>query len=261
MYADPLVAEALADLAQGLRSLGVSFCVIGALAPELLLKTAPSTLTLDADVTVMIDDLVGFEKLKSDLVTFGFARTIRSYRLRHSKGGLVDLLPYSDTLAPQGILELEPGVQFNMAGFGQIISSAVSTNVGAGVNVPVVPIALYALLKLIAFDDRAQPKDLAGVLHCLRHYAENDDRKFGLAHDSVSVAYEMASAYLLGADGRPYQDAAVIPPAVRVLNKFVNVHSRVVDQAVRDRFSGVVRDEDRQEVYDLFQWYRKGAGI
>jgi hypothetical protein len=35
---------------------------------------------------------------------------------------------------------------------------------------PLVPLSLYALLKLVAFSGRKASKDVAGVVPCLRYY-------------------------------------------------------------------------------------------
>ncbi len=261
MYPDPLVAGALADLSRGLHSLHVRFCLIGALVPELLLATAPSSLTLDADVTVLIESLDEFEKLKDRLGAFGFARTSPSFRLNHTNGGRVDLIPYGEALAPQGILQLEPGLKLNVAGYGLIVPNAVLGKVGPDLEVPVVPIPLYVLIKLVAFGDRRQAKDLSGVLHCLRYYVEDDDRKYGLEHGGAPVPFEMGSAYLVGTDGRGFHDKSLIAAAARVLNQFVDARSAVISLATRDDFHGLIRDDERQEVFELFQSYRSGAGI
>ena len=102
--ADPLVVGVLVDLAQGLRMLGVEFCVIGALVPEFLLETPPRRTTKDADVTVLVQTLDDFERVKLGLTPFGFTATRQPHRLTHRDGGWVDLLPYSRALAPGGHL-------------------------------------------------------------------------------------------------------------------------------------------------------------
>ncbi len=47
---DPALEPALSALVRGLRELGVPFCVVGALVPQLLLDTTPTSRTNDADV-------------------------------------------------------------------------------------------------------------------------------------------------------------------------------------------------------------------
>lgn len=261
MAVDPLVVAILSDLARGLRALGVDFCVIGALVPELLLGVTPRRMTNDADVTVVLDSLAGFEQLKKRLAEFGFEPTRLPYRLTHRDGGWVDLLPYSEALAPTGHLELTRDLSFNLAGFNQVVPNAIQVSVAPNLSVPMVPLPLYVLLKLVAFGDRKAPKDLGSVLHCLRHYAEDDDRRFGLDHGHNSVPYEYTPAYLLGADGRTFCDAPLSRAVRGVLARFDGPDAAVVSLVAREDGLLEVGEDDRIEIAELFRWFALGAGI
>ena len=195
---DPRVVEVLTDLVRGLRLLKIPFCVIGALVPELLIEAPPRRFTNDADVTVVLESLEDFDRLKTQLADFGFtAAPNRPYRLTHRSGGWCDLLPYSAALVPDGTLHLDRDLSFNMAGFDRVMANAVQVDVTGELRVPVIPIPLYAMLKLVAFGDRRDPRDPASVLHCLRNYAEGDDRRYGLDHDGEPVSFEFTTAYSL----------------------------------------------------------------
>ncbi len=76
-----------------------------------------------------------------------------------------------------------------MAGFGYVVPNAVSVSIEGGPTLPVAPLPLHVLLKLVAFSDRQEPKDLAGVLHCLKHYIEDDERRYGVDHNGEGVPY------------------------------------------------------------------------
>ena len=115
-------------------------------------------MTNDADVTVIVQSLADFETLKNRLADFGFTRTRVPHRMQHRSGGLMDLLPFSESIAPDGRLQLEEGVVFNMAGFGQVVPNALPTVLDGGPTLPLAPLPLYALLKLVAFSDRKQPR-------------------------------------------------------------------------------------------------------
>lgn len=52
-----------------------------------------------------------------------------------------------------------------MAGFGYVVPNAVAVPIEGGPTLPLAPLPLYVLLKLVAFSDREEPKDLASVLH------------------------------------------------------------------------------------------------
>lgn len=256
---EPHLLPAVTDLERGLRQLGVPFGIVGALVPELLLDARPVQLTNDADATVVVQSLADFETLKDRLADFGFTRTRLPHRMQHTSGGLVDLLPFSDSIAPDGRLQLEPGFVFNMAGFNQVVPHAVPTPIEGGLTLPLAPLPLYALLKLVAFSDRKQPKDLTGVFHCLQHYLEDDERRYGAEHEGEGVPYEYTCAYLLGADGQRFLDAALRDAVARVLDRFSDSGADVIGAIAREKGRIVIEDEERVQIFESFRWYRLGA--
>jgi predicted nucleotidyltransferase len=244
---DPTVEPILVALVHGLRALDVRFCVIGAIVPELLLNERPLQLTLDADVVVFVPDLQTFERVKAGLPEF--ATTALPYRLQYSGGGRADILPYSRELAPDDVLRLEPDYVFNMAGFDRVLKAVIDVTLESGEQVPVVCVPMYALLKLVAFTDRNLAKDIAGVLHCLRNYAEDDDRRFGLEHDGTLVPYEYGSAYLLGRDALPFVDDKwrhLVAPLL----------ARLIEPGIDD-------DDDyrARENRELWRWFSTALGL
>ena len=258
---DPLVVAVLSDLARGLRVLEIDFCVIGALVPELLLGVTPRRLTNDADATVVLDTLAAFERLKGRLAEFGFVPTRLPYRLTHRDGGWVDLLPYSEALAPTGHLDLTRDLSFNMAGFNQVVPNAIQVSVAPDLSVPMVPLPLYVLLKLVSFGDRKAPKDLGSVLHCLRHYAEDDERRYGLDHEHNAVPYEYTCAYLLGAAGRTFRDEPLSRAVRGVLARFDSPDADIVSLVAREDGLLEVDEDDRIEIAELIRWFALGTGI
>jgi predicted nucleotidyltransferase len=258
---EPALVPVVSDLARGLRDLGVPFGVVGALVPELLLDARPARMTNDADVAVVVATLDDFESLKDRLADYGFARTRLPHRMQHRSGGLVDMLPFSESIAPNGRLQLQEGFVLNMAGFRHVVSNTVATTIDGGPTLPLAPLALYALLKLVAFDDRQAPKDLGGVFHCYQHYLEDDERRYGAEHDGEGVPYEYTGAYLLGVDGRPFLDAQLAGTVVKVLDRFSDADADVVGLVARERGRIVPTDDERMIIFDHFRWYRLGAGL
>ena len=113
----------------------------------------------------------------------------------------------------------------------------------------------------MAFSDRKDPKDLAGVLHCLEHYLEDDDRRYAVEHESEGVPFEYTCAYLLGVDGRPFLDESLSRTAMMVLDRFSNQDADVVLIVTREKGRLVVEDEYRTEIFELFRWYRLGTQL
>jgi predicted nucleotidyltransferase len=257
---DPLVLRVLSDLGKGLLASHVEFCVIGALVPEVLLGVPPRRRTNDADATVVVETLDQFDQLKADLAAFGFTPTRHAYRLAHSAGGWVDLLPYSRTLVPSGQLELNGGLSFNMAGFEHVMPSRLEVSVAEGLVLPIAPVPLYVLLKLVAYADRRAAKDLGGILHCLQHYAEDDERRYGLEHDGAHVPFEYTCAYLVGIDGSRFCDSMAVPVS-GVLDRFESPDAPIVGLVAGEDGRAPLEDRDRIEIFDLFQWYRRATSV
>ncbi|MBI4484046.1 MAG: hypothetical protein HY652_14305 [Acidobacteria bacterium] len=260
---EPALHEALTALVTALARLKRDFCIIGALVPQLLLSARPQTMTLDADALVVVKSMDAFKTLKGKLRVFGFEGTSAPHRLRYRNGTLVDLIPYSQAMAPKGELVLEDQTVLNVAGFDQAINSAIPVELTPRVFAPVAPIPLYVLLKLIAYSDRKLPKDLTSVLYCARHYAddERDDRPYGLEHEGSLVPYQVAGAYLLGQDGRKHHEERLRSAVVAVLDRFDSQDAPIIDQVGREEGRVMLEDSDRKEILDLVEWFRRGAGL
>ena len=257
---DPGLRPVVVDLERGLRELRIPFGIVGALVPELLLDVRPYRMTNDVDLAVVVDNLADFDRLKGRLADYGFTRTRRPHRLDHRGGGWVDILPVNETIARDG-LELEDGFVLNMAGFGHVVPSAVPIAIEGGPTLPLAPLPLHVLLKLVAFSDRKAPKDLAGVLHCLEHYLEDDGGRYGVDHDDEGVPYEYTGAYVVGVEARPFLDDRVSEVVKPVLDRFDEPDATVVGVVAREARGLIVEDEHRLEIFELFRWYRLGTGL
>ncbi|MCI0621182.1 MAG: hypothetical protein L0387_05855 [Acidobacteria bacterium] len=257
---EPFLIPVISDLVRGLREIRVDFCLVGALVPELLLNVRPRRMTNDVDVTVVVESLADFERVKDRLAAFGFSGARLPYRLQHQTGGLLDLLPFSKAIAPDGRLDLGEDIIFNMAGFDQVVPNAVQVTIEGEVTVPVAPLPLYVLLKLVAFSDRKAAKDLAGVLHCLEHYREDDEARYGLDYNGEAVPFEHTCAYLVGFDGRRFHDQRLRETVRVVLDRFNDPAADLVSLVAREN-GRFIEDQDRITVFELFRWFRLGGGL
>jgi predicted nucleotidyltransferase len=258
---DPSVLLVVSDAVRGLREIGVDFCVVEALVPELLLEARPRKMTNDADITVVVQSLDEFDRLKTRLNEFGFVNTRLPHRMKHQSGGLLDLLPFSDAIAPGGRLELSEDIVLNMVGFGQVVPNSVAAQIDDGPSVPLAPLPLYVLLKLVAFSDRRAPKDLGGVLHCLENYQADDDRRYGLDHEEEPVPFEYTCAYLIGLDGQAFHDEPLTLAVASVLDQFDDPDAGVVDIVAREKGRMFADDRDRLEIFEMFRWFRLGSHL
>jgi predicted nucleotidyltransferase len=117
------------------------------------------------------------------------------------------------------------------------------------------------VLKLVAFSDRKAAKDLGGVLHCLEHYLEDDERRYGIEFEGSGVPYEYTCAHLLGLDSRPFLDDSVVATITSVLVRLDDPDAELVGVAAAEKGRHYLEDEHRTHIFELFRWYRLGAGL
>jgi predicted nucleotidyltransferase len=258
---EPRLLQIVIDLERGLRELRIPFGLVGALVPELLLSVRPYQRTNDVDVVAVVAMMRDFETLKERLGPYGFSSTRAPHQLKHRDGGRLDILPVDQDVAQGGRLSLGDGFDLNMAGFDQVVPNAIEVPLEGGPAVPVSPLALYVLLKLVAFTDRKAPKDLGSVLHCLEHYLDEDDRRYGVDHNGAGVPYEYTGAYLLGVDGRSFLDARLRETLPAILNRFDDCDADVVGIATGEKGRLYLDDDQRVKTFELFRWYRLGIGL
>jgi predicted nucleotidyltransferase len=202
-----------------------------------------------------------FESVKERLGAYGFSGTSAPYQLKHRGGGRVDILPVGGNVAPGGRLNLGDGFDLNMAGFDHVVPNAIEILIEEGPTLPVAPLPLYVLLKLVAFTDRKASKDLGSVLHCLEHYLEEDDRRYGVDHNGAGVPDDYTCAYLLGVDGRTFLDAPLRQAVTTILDRFDEPDADVVGIATAEKGRLYVDDEERTKTFELFRWDRLGVGL
>jgi predicted nucleotidyltransferase len=256
---DSFFEPVLVALATAMQALEARYYLIGALVPELLLDVPPPRRTNDADAVVLVPTLEDFERIKEELKDYGFRALELPHRLVHRSGGRLDLLPYSPELAPHDTLELAPELTFTVTGFDQIARAAIEVELSTGHRMPLVPVPLYVLLKLVAFSDRVRWKDPAGAVWCLYQYAADDDRRFGLEHGSAFVPYEFTTAYLTGLDARPYFSSElrrVVEPVLRRLEEDIGAAETIAAEVGWRTVEG----DSLHPIGEAFRWFRAGLG-
>ncbi len=135
--------------------------------------------------------------------------------------GKIDVLPYSEALAPDGLLRIPPSTPYNMLGFDKVHRAQTRVTIAGGSTVPLVTLPVYVLLKIVAYSDRHEARDSASVLHCLLSYEEDSERLYGVEHEGALIDFDVAGAYLLGLDGRALVDpllATAIAPILAQLS-------------------------------------------
>lgn len=254
------LAEALKLLRDYFEQKEIPFALVGALVPALLLSSEVGIReTRDADHVVKLASWAEWEAVIVDLVKLGFrrGRGEQEHRLHYGTAE-IDLIPYGVANGPGDVLIWpKSGNHMNMTGFSDVFRHARPIEVAQGLTLLVVPLWLFAVLKVIAYLDRGFPRDLSDLVYVLEHYEEGEARRFDVASGIEGVTYDTSGAYLLGCDVR--QNA--MGKATAMVESFVK---RVTDQYAPaiNTILGQERPLDLEargaRIFELIEAFRKG---
>ena len=257
------------DLAEALRLLRhyfgrkkIPFVLVGALVPAILLSSEVGAReTRDADHVIKLAWWAEWEAVIIDLVGLGFrrGRGEEEHRLYYGTAE-IDLIPYGVTNGPDEVLIWrKSGNQMNLTGFSDAFRYAKPTEVTQGLTLPVVPLWLFAVLKVIAYLDREFSRDLSDLIYVLERYETSgeESRRFEVASGVDGVTYETSVAYLLGCDVRENASNKPLELVRGFVAPITDEHHSVINTILREE-SRLYSEDRRQSVYQLIQAFRKG---
>jgi predicted nucleotidyltransferase len=217
---DPVTLELLRHADAVARNLAVDYCVVGAMARDILLTgvfgLSAGRATRDVDLAVAMQGWREFEAMKARLAETGVFRpderiAQRLYYLRTAagRGYPLDLIPFGGVERQGSAIAWPPdgAVVMNVAGYAEVFASAVPVHVEPGFTLCVATLSGLAILKLVAWSDRGagDPRDAIDLATLLREYgaAGNEDRLYGAeigVLEAVGYDFDLAGARLLGVD-------------------------------------------------------------
>lgn len=256
------LAEALTLLRAYFEQKGIPFALVGALVPAILLSSEIGVReTRDADHVIKLSSWAEWETVIADLVKLGFTRGSgeQEHRL-HYRTAEIDLIPYGITSGPDEVLVWrKSGNEMNLTGFSEVFEYPMPIEIAKGLTLPVIPLWLFAVLKILAYLDRKFPRDLRDLVYVLEHNESlgNGARRFEAVDAVGSVTYENAGAYLLGTDIRAKVSSKALNMARDFLAPITDEYHDVINTALREEPS-LVSDRRRTFVYQLIQAFRSG---
>lgn len=256
------LAEALRVLRDYFERRQIPFALVGALAPALLLSSEIGTReTRDADHVVRLDSWEAWDTVIAELKKLGFVqgRGEQEHRL-HYRTAEIDLIPFGISDGPDDVLIWpKSGNHMNLMGFADVFRYATTIEVTPGLTLPVVPLWLFAVLKVIAYLDRRFPRDLRDLIYVLEQYEPlgQSSRRFDLAGDVEGVTYETAGAYLVGRDIRSNAGAKTLDLVRGFIAHITDERHRVVNTVLREE-NRLFSDERRETVFRLLVSFRQG---
>ncbi|MFT3887195.1 MAG: hypothetical protein QM713_03405 [Arachnia sp.] len=218
----PVPSELLDALVDVLGAHG-QWVLIGATARDLALILGnvplPRRATNDVDIAIAVRDATDF-----DAILASIGEPTRSWQRRRLLGQQVDVVPFGDLERGGEVVIHESNL--SVLGCAEAAANADLITLPSGRVLPVAPLELLAVLKLIAFSDRhpAEAKDADDLLTVLRASSEGrygdetwDDEP---ALASSDYDHELAGAHRLGRRGiacfTPERTRQVLQVATRV---------------------------------------------
>lgn len=266
---EPAVVSAIASVDKIARQSNTRFALIGALVLELRLsrvlnEPAPRG-TLDADFIVAVNGWTDFDNLLNALIKVGFKPTRFEHRLARDET-LVDILPVGKGIAPDGKLTWPKSQHvMNVLGCEEALGTATNVEIESGLSIPVVTMPALVVLKMMAFNDRAEGRqkwrsDAQDIFYCLDKYEDirKSERRYSLFDKFSDVDINHAGAILLGLD---ISDMS-LGDHVRVeLKRFLEeADSEFSDcvSAMCDRLVGDQAEKKRTESYGYMRALKQG---
>lgn len=261
------LAEALILVCEYFQRERIRFALVGALVPAILLSRDSTALrigdreTRDADHVIHLESWEDWARVIADLEKMGFRHGREEHRL-HYGSAEIDLIPYGvGTEAEEVLTWPQTGNRMNMIGFADVLQHAVPTEVAAGVTIPIVPLWVFAVLKVIAYLDRQLPRDVYDLSYVLEYYepAGEGSRRFDVIGSPPNVTYETAGAFLLGQDIQKHST----PKAAVLVKEFVrDIHDdyHAVINAILREEKRLDSDSRRETLFRLFEAFRAGLG-
>ncbi len=209
---DPASAQALRAIHETAERLGLSFCVIGASARDIVLSHVygiqTKRATKDFDLALTVDTWDQYSTFVDALMQTGQFRPGRlPHELSHSTALPVDIVPFGRLEDPQGRIRWpdDPDTVMSTIGLAEAFDSAVLVEIAGGLETPVASLPGQAILKLIAWIERHLASDTQDLYLLMTQYVEagNQDRLYELPPDAFEgedFDYVTAGVYLLGED-------------------------------------------------------------
>jgi predicted nucleotidyltransferase len=193
------------DQADALRQLAdlwkdTRFCLIGASALACQMELPRKTGDLDISVSVSLDELeAALPRLHAWRRNPG-----KEHEWLSPKGIKVDVLPAGPALIAAGeIVWPGTGARMNLTGMRLALERGVTFEVEAGLWIPVAPVPVIAVLKMVSYLDRPaeRERDLHDIAHILENYVSPDDERRFAPEVPCRSRYERQRV-LLGLDLR-----------------------------------------------------------
>jgi predicted nucleotidyltransferase len=224
---DPLTLNILELIDRLLRDAKIRYMLVGATARDLLLYhvfgQAVTRATYDLDFAILVDSWEQFAIVKQLFLDIpGFTDKGRNgQRLYYQPGGasfetFIDIIPFGKLETAERTIVWPPDadVVMNVAAFSDVFENSLRAQLRPGLIIPVASLPGLIVLKLFAWLDRHEVRDVQDIRRLMETYTDagNVNRLYEEEADELErVGFDttLAGVYLLGKDARRITDENV----------------------------------------------------
>lgn len=261
--------KAVAKLKSVLEEAHIKYVLVGAQVPLFMLmgdsagSSQPGAReTKDVDTAVSVNSWREFEQIKKQLMKVGFVTPSGGPEHRLELGrGEVDLLPAGQKISNKGrIIWPKSGQSMDITGFAEAFEHAVETEISPGQRVPVAPLWVFVILKIVAYEDIGRRKDAYDLVLVLQEYGVKDNRRFeNIEIIPEGMDYEFSGAFLCGYDVAKRAHSSTVSNVLSYLDKMLasGEYAPIVDAMIRE--AGRLDDEAyRHTIFKLLASFQAG---
>jgi predicted nucleotidyltransferase len=215
---DPATLHILQLIDGLLRNAGIEYMLVGATARDLLLHHVHghrvTRATYDIDFAILVDSWDRFTETKAQfLEVAGFsydAKNVQRVFFREtldSHETVIDIIPFGGVEAKDRTIAWPPDadIVMNVAAFSEVFESSLTLSIAPDLTINVPSLAGLMLLKLFAWLDRRDDRDVQDIRRLLETYADagNEERLYDEIADELerfNFDVVLAGGYLLGRD-------------------------------------------------------------
>lgn len=276
---NPELLNAVVDVNAVAESLRIKVVLVGALVLEFTTEIKPDypqpRRTNDADFAVFADSWKSFNQFRAALEAKHYKRSPKvEHRFANdARTILIDLIPVGSGITKDGkVIWPESEQVMVVIGFPEVCA-AIAKEVKPGLpKVPVITVSGFVLLKIIAFQDRFEKRDLKyqndveHIAYWFENYASisaSDERRFALLErkDWKGLDINCAGAALLGLEVKQLCSAESIARIQKFLKDSIDPDSTFVETFLRLKRS-MAEPEDlkalRGEALDWLKAFQRG---
>lgn len=258
---DSPVVALYTSVSNAAEYLDIPFVVVGASARDIVLHHGHGVrvqrATADIDFGIQVHDWADFDALKASLLEDGFSKTEVQHRVRCPEGIPVDIVPFGQVENEESNILWPPDGDWAMSvlGFQEVCDNAEIVRIQdePPVDIPVATPEGMAVLKLIAWTDRAadkRRKDAKDLLYLFTTYEKIPAISNILYEDqdlmeSYGWDIELASAYQLGVEAENIAGDKTCEAIVNLFDGENNTLS--VEMLVEEMCEQIDREYERNE--------------